>query len=162
MRRLDIFQAQLALIIHADKFQCRVFFFCQQLPRHDIGVMFQHRRDDFIALLDIGSAPRIGHKVDRFGCIACIDYFAVRFGVDELLDLFARAFVAFRRFFRQIVHAAMNIRIELAIIFVERVDHHFRFLRCGGAIEIDERLAVNELLQNRKVFTNGGDVQTRV
>jgi len=61
------------------------------------------------------------------------------------------------------VHAAVNIS---AIDFVEAaygIDHREGLLRGGGAIQVDERLAVYLLLENREILPDlfhvesGGD-----
>eukprot|EP00967_Tisochrysis_lutea_P134404 scaffold237347_cov31-Tisochrysis_lutea.AAC.2 len=44
----------------------RTPFFCEQLPRHEIGVVLQHRQNHLIALLKIGAPPRLS-ALRRFG-----------------------------------------------------------------------------------------------
>ena len=42
----------------------------QQLPRYDVGVVFQFGQQDFIAGLDLRPAPALRHQIDGFGCTA--------------------------------------------------------------------------------------------
>ena len=40
------------------------------MPGHDIGVVLHNRENDFVALADLGHAPkRIRNEIDRFGGI---------------------------------------------------------------------------------------------
>ena len=50
------------------------------------------------------------------------------------------------------VDAAMDVRAVLLVEARDGVDDGLRLLRGGGIVEIDERLAVNRLMQRGEVF----------
>jgi hypothetical protein len=56
------------------------------------------------------------------------------------------------------VDAAMDVRVFLFEIGAAAVDDDLRNLRRGGIVEIDERFAVDCLLQDRKVRANALDI----
>ena len=49
------------------------------------------------------------------------------------------------------MHAAMNVGVVVLVVARDRVDHRLRLLRRGGVVEVDQRLAVNLLLENREI-----------
>jgi hypothetical protein len=73
---------------------------------------------------------------------------------------FSRApFVGGGGSFRQQVNAAMDVGVIAAVTLADGVDHRFRFLHRSGVVQIDQRLAVNPLAQDRKVGADAGEVQ---
>ncbi len=60
----------------------------------------------------------------------------------------------------KMMHGAMDIGVGSFVIPGDGVDHRARLLRGGGVIEIDERLAVNLLLEDRKIGADALDVES--
>ena len=52
--------------------------------------------------------------------------------------------------------AAVNIGVIALIIIHERVDDALRFLRRGGVVEVDERLPVDLLVEDREIGAEVG------
>ncbi len=55
----------------------------------------------------------------------------------------------------------MDVRVVGLVGLVHRLQHLARLLRAGGAVEVDERLAVDPLLQDREVRAHALDVERR-
>ena len=53
----------------------------------------------------------------------------------------------------QLVHAAMDVGVIQLVELVHGVQNHLRFLGGGGVIQIDQRLAVDVLIQYGEVLT---------
>jgi len=53
----------------------------------------------------------------------------------------------------------MNVRVFLLDVLGAPLDHHHRDLRRGGIVEINQRLAIHSLAQDRKVFANALNIQ---
>ena len=53
----------------------------------------------------------------------------------------------------------MNVGVERRVIAALAVDDSLRLLAGGGVVEVDERLAVNGLLQDRKILAQAGHVE---
>src|SRR5689334_16301150 len=53
----------------------------------------------------------------------------------------------------------MHVGVVVRIVIDKRIDNGLRFLAGGGVIEINQRLAVNFLAENRKIFTNSVDIE---
>ncbi len=110
--------------------------------------------DDFIARFDVVAAPGLRHQVDAFGGAANEDDLLRSARVEKSLDLGARLFVGFGGALAQLMHAAVDVG---AIHFVELddgVDDGARLLRGGGVIEINERLAVDGLLEDGEILAD--------
>ena len=140
--------------------ELRVLAFAEQLPRHDVRVMFDRRDQHFIAGTDVDETVRLRDEVDRFGRAAREDDFFFIARVDESLHRRARAFVCRGGDFAEIVHAAMDVRIFLRVIANDPIDHRLRLLRRRRVVEIDERLAADMPVENWKVFTNRMNVES--
>ncbi len=148
-----------ALIGDGNVAQRCAFFFGEHLPRHDVGVMFHLGANDLVAFLEVSAPPRIRDEVDGFGGIARPDDLARGFGADEPHHFFAGGFVQVGRFFAERIDAAMNIGVAAPVILVHRVNHLARSLRRGGAVEENERLAVNLAFENWKIGANSAHVK---
>ena len=122
--------------------------------------MVLHRGDQhFVAGLNAGAAEGLRDQVDTFRCAAHkYDLVRVR-SVDELLRRAARRFVIFRRDFRKVVHAAMDIGVASLVVAHDCVNHRARFLGRGGVVQVNQRLSVNSLLKDRKIGANSRDVK---
>jgi hypothetical protein len=78
-----------------------------------------------------------------------------------LMNLAARARAAsnaVRGAHAQLVDAAMDVGVVALVVIDQRLNHRARFLRRGGVVEIDQRLAVDFLVQDREVRAEFGPV----
>ena len=107
---------------------------------------------DHVPGLEILLAPRIRDEVDAFGCPAGEDDFISAAGIDEFRSADAGGFKRGCGAIAQFMDAAMDIGIVVFVVMAERVNHRARFLRCGGVVEIDQRLAVDFLIEDREVL----------
>ncbi len=128
------------------------------MPRHDVGMVLHHGEHDLVARLDQRREIGVAHEVDRLGAAAREDDLVRVAGVEELLHADARFFVALGRRAREIVHAAVHIRIFAGGEIVHGIQHVVRLLRRGRVVEIDELLAVHLAREDREVVAQSGDI----
>ena len=100
-----------------------------------------------------------GNKVDRLGCSARKDDFFRRAGAEETCHLAARVFVSVGSACRKLMRRAVNIRVLMLVEIFQSVDNGLRLLRRRGVIEPDERLAVDCLVEDRKIAADGVDIK---
>src|SRR5690606_12151019 len=75
--------------------------------------------------------------------------------LDEAPHLRARVLVRGRRFLRQLVEAAVDVRVVALVVGDQRVDDLARLLRRRRVVEVGERLAVHLALEDGEVFADG-------
>lgn len=122
--------------------------------------MLQAGDNNFVARFHIVAAPALRNQVDAFGGSTNEDYLLRGSRVQKSLHLDACLFVSLGRPLAKLMHAAVDIG---AIHFVELhdgVDDGARFLRGSGIIEVDERLAVNGLLEDGEILADPLDVES--
>ena len=112
-----------------------------QLPRHDVGVVFEPGEQDLVAALQARTRVGLRHEVDGFGGAAREDDLARGGGIHEPAHAFARVLEHLGRFLAQQVHAAMHVGVMQLFVVVDRGDDAGRALRRGGAVEEHQRLA---------------------
>ena len=139
-KSLDV---ELEIVGHRDDFHDETVLFCLQLPRHDVRVMLHFRHDDFIVFPHLRLAKGRSHEVDGLGRAACKDDFLDFSGIDELPHTLASRFVQVGGLLAEIVNAPMHVGIGVEVFVAHRIEHAERFLRRGGVVEIDERMAVD-------------------
>ena len=115
-------------------------------------MVFHFGDDDLIPGAEPAPAVALRNQVDSFRCPAHEDDFLVGCGVDEGLYSFPGRLVGFRRLFAQGMHAAVDVGIVIAIVFVQRLDDLARLLRGGGIVQVHQGLAAHGLLQDGKVL----------
>src|SRR6202165_5605926 len=108
-------------------------------------------QQDPIATTDIHPAPGVAHQVDGLGGVAGEDDLLDGGGVDEGGHPLTCRLVGGRRLLADGVDAAMRVGVVAAVVVVHDVDHGRRLLRGGGAVEVDQRLAVDSAAENREV-----------
>ena len=149
---VEVVELQLAVGVGGDEAQARSGLRRQQLPRHEIRMMLELRGQDRVARPEVPEAPRKRDQVDRFGRVARPYDLGRVGGVDEAGDLRARRLEGVGGAGRQLVNAAMDVRVIVLVIVDERVDHRARLLRRGGRIEIHQPApARRRLRQDRKI-----------
>jgi hypothetical protein len=152
-------QVELARVAHRDDAELCPFFLAQHLPRHDIGVVLHHRDHDRITVADLRASVTVGHEIDGLGR-AAHEHDLPRLGrVEEPGDRGACGLVGLRRPLAEPVNGAMNVGILLGVETRQAIDDHLRLLRGRGAVEIDERPAVNGLRQDRKILADRRHVE---
>ena len=92
-----------------------------------------------------------GDEIDAFGGAAREDDFVGAAGVEEFRGAGAGGFEGGGGAIAQFVDAAMDVGVVVLVVMTQRVDDGARFLRCGGVVEIDQRLAVDLLVENREI-----------
>jgi hypothetical protein len=98
------------------------------------------------------SAPAIGQEIDAFGGAASENDFITAGRVDEFRGAMAGGFEGGSGAVAQFVNAAVNVGIVLLVVIAQRIENGPRFLRGGGVIEVDQRIPVDLLVQNRKIL----------
>src|SRR5438105_1564988 len=99
-------------------------------------------------------SKRVGDQVDRFRGAACVnDLMRIR-RVDEVAKLDARFLVRPRSTLAQKMRCPMDVGVIEFVIVDQRIDDRTGLLRRIRAVEIDQRLAMYELMQNRKILPN--------
>ena len=150
---------ELAEVVDRDHLDRRAGLLGDQLPRHDVRVMLEPRQHDLVAGLQHRSAVALRDQVDAVGRALGQDDRVRVGGIEERRRLLARAFVEPGRALAQQMRRAMDVRVRVAVVVVGRLDHRQRLLARVRAIQIDERLAVHQLRQDRKVGADLRDVE---
>ena len=83
-------------------------------------------------------------------------------GSEERRHLDTRILVGFGRPLAQLINAAMNVGVFGLVEADDAVDHGARLLGGGGVVEVDQRLAVHLVVQDREIVVNFADVEHEV
>ena len=126
--------------------------FGDHLPRDEVAVMFQLGEQNFVARLQVLQRPSCRDEVDALGGAAGEDDFLRGAGVDELRDAFARGFVGAGRTIAQFMNTPVNVGVVVLVVALDRIKDGTGLLRCGGAVEVDERMAVDFLIKDREIL----------
>ena len=129
---------------------CHALVARQQLPGHYVGVMF-HDGDNHLVAVDKRITHRRSHKVDGLGGASREDDLRCRLGVEHLANTLASGLLHGGHLLRHRVHSSMHIGLGVEIDVAYGVDHTRGSLRCGGVVEIYQRLAVNGAVEHREV-----------
>ena len=154
----QVFHVQRTVRVQANPFQHGPVALPQEMPGHDIGVMFHHRQNDFIPWLDT-PCQRGGNKVDAFRRALGENYVLRTRCIQEFPDFLTRRFIGLGGLVRQRMNAPMDIRIGRARLVRDPVDDGVRLLRAGRIVQIDQRLAVDLPRQDRKFCPDGTNVE---
>ena len=111
-------------------------------------------------LADIRAAERLGHQIDGLGRAPHEDDLAQVRRVQELLNFLASVLIRASGALAEEMHAAMDIGVVFGVAAHHRVDDGLRLLRGRRVVEIDERLAVYFLAQDREVAPHLLDVES--
>ena len=107
-----------------------------QLPRHDVAVMLQHRQQDAVASLQVALGPALRDQIDPLGRATHEHAFLGRARADERRDPATGGLIGERHVGRALVHTAMHRGIGRVVRAGDRVDHALRFLRGRGGVQI--------------------------
>ena len=158
MERVEV---EHAAVVDRDDAQPRPGALAGQLPRHDVRVVLHRRDEHLVAGPEVGLAPALRHQVDAFGGVAREDDLVGVGGAEEGGGLGARALEGGRRPLREHVDAAMHVGVRRRVVVAQRVDDHLRLLGGGGVVEIDERVPVGRLRQDRELGAQALDIGGR-
>ena len=123
----------------------------QEIPGHDVGMVLHDGEHDLVALADMRAAIGAGHEVDGLGGVAGEDDLGVGARVDEAAHRLARLLEIGGGEVAEIMQPAMDVGVFLSVGALDGVEHRFRLLRRGAVVEIDERLAVDLLREDREI-----------
>ncbi len=115
--------------------------------------------EHLVARAEPRARPRLCDKIDPLGRPAHEDDLARRRGADEVAHLRARALVGGGRFLREHVHAAVYVRVRPLVVVDDRLDHARGLLAGRGAVEVDQRLAVDATREDRELLAQRFDVE---
>ena len=113
------------------------------LPRHDVGVVFERGQQHAVARFEDEFAQGACQQVECFGGAFGVDDFFGARGVDEAGGLRAHGVVAGAQLLGEVVHAAVDVAVVVAVAVVHCFDDRQRFLRAGGVVEVGQRFAVD-------------------
>src|SRR5690242_4671283 len=117
-------------------------------------MMFEGGNQHFVAGADVCPAEGLGDKVDALGGATDEDDLAGPISIQETANCFPGRFVVVGGALGKGVHAAMNVGIVALVIVANRIDHGAGLLRSGSVVQIDERLAVDQLMQDREFLAD--------
>ena len=132
-----------------------------QLPRHDVGVMFHLGDEDRIAGSEAWQGEAVGDQVGRLGRARGEDDLVARGRIDETRQLVAGRLVGIGRLGAERVHRARHVGIAGPVEAIGRLDHGQGLLRGIGVVEVDQRLAMDLARQQREIGADALDVECR-
>ncbi len=133
----------------------------RELPRHDVRVVRHAGDEDLVARAQAAPGEGRGHQVDALGGAAGPDHLLARGRVDEAAHRVARALEGAGGTIAQRVRAAVHVGIDLAVVGRDRLDHRHRLLRGRGVVEVDQRLAVDLLREDRELGAQAPGIEGR-
>ena len=140
-----------AVFGHIHPFQHRALAFAQEMPRHDVGMMLHHGKHDLVAGLDARGKPGIGNEVDRLGAALGEDDLVRMRRMEEPAHGLARVLVGFGRTGGEIMHPAVHVGVVFGRKRMHRIKHRGRLLGRRGAVQVNQRLAVDGARENGKL-----------
>ena len=121
-----------------------------ELPRDEVRVVLQLRDDDLVALRE-GPPDGLRDEAETVGGAAGEDDLLAARGADEALDRVARQLVELGRLLAQGVDRAVDVGVAPLVVAVHRLDHGAGLLARCARVEVDERMAVDDPLQDREI-----------
>ena len=125
--------------------------FRHPLPGHQIGVVLGHRDHDFVALMQEMQAITIGHQIQGFGGVLGEDDLII-LGPKEPRHPVAGSFVGVGGTHGQLIHAPVGVGIVFLVVVQHGIQHLLGVLGGGGAVQIDQPIAVFVSGQNGEIF----------
>ena len=113
--------------------------------------MLHHAQHDLVAGADVRKAKARRNEIDRLSRRSGENDLLVRGGVDEPSHGFSGRLIRLGRSVGEIVQAAMHIRILVLIGVRQAIDDLLRLLSRGGVVQIDKRLSIRALGEDREI-----------
>src|SRR5919109_1133010 len=133
-------------------FQLGAFFSGEELPGHNVAVMFHLGQHYAITETDVWPAPGVRDQIDRFSSSPYEDYLCWVFRIDQFRDSLASVFVCGCSFFADLVDPAEHVRVVFVIVPVQGLNDLNWFLGCCGVVEIDERFSVHLAAEDWEIW----------
>ena len=121
------------------------------LPRHEVRVVLELGDDHDVAGAEVVEAPGVRDEVDRLGRAPGEDHLALGRRVEQPGDGATRPLEALGRALGEPVDAAMDVRVLVLVERAHPVEDLTRLLRRRRRVEVRDRLAVDELVEDREV-----------
>ncbi len=110
----------------------------QDVPRHEIGVVFHFSEQDAVTGAQIGPPPAAGYQVDGLSSIAREDKLTGGGSPHKIRHPLSCGLIGRGRLFRERMYAAMDVGVLVGVEGTDRFYDLTRFLRGGGRIEVDQ------------------------
>ena len=104
-------------------------------------------------MFEMCERPGERDEVDAFGSTASENDFLRGAGVDKLRGAFARGFVGAGCAVAQFVDAAVDVCIIVFVVADDGIDDLPGFLAARRAVEVNERVAIDFLIEDREVIS---------
>ena len=150
---LEDFNIHTTVVIHWNDLQYNAFSGRLKLPRHDIGMMFNGRNNDFITFLHEALTETGGYEVESFGCSTRENYLIRCLGIEKLAHSLAGSLMEFGGLLTEPMHSTVHIGIDVQIFFAHRIKHTKRLLRGSRIVKINEWTVINRSRKNWKIFS---------
>ena len=139
---------QLPFLVNRHDTQTDALVLLQQLPRHNVGMMLHHRKNNLVSVTKT-VAIRRRNKVDCLGSATGKDNLFSGCGIDVSTYFFTCTFLHFSSLLRQFMHPTVHIGLHRGVHLHDFINHTTRCLRSGSRIEINQRLTENLAFQYR-------------
>ena len=150
-----------AIIEHGDVLQGGSGALGGELPGDEITVMLHAGAEDDITRLQISVTPGIGDEVDAFSGAASEDNLIFGRSRDEAGDGAAGGLKAIGGSHAEGVEGTVDVGVVTLVVVRECLDDAAGLLGGGGAVEVDERMAVDLLLEDGEVVSDARPVHDR-
>ncbi len=161
-QRLEFLEQELAPVVHRRPFQDRALALAEIMPRHDVRVVLHDGEHDLVTLADAVRTAHppeaIRHEIVRRRGVAGEDDLVRRGGIEKGAHGLAGVLERLGRHVGHVVQATMDVGVAGLHHVRHCIDHGPWLLRRGSAVEIDERLAIDLLRQDREIAPHGLDI----
>src|SRR2546430_4849 len=113
--------------------------------------MMLHLREQDLVPRPERPAEGLGDQADPVGRAACEDDLLAARRADEALDAVARRLVELGRLLTERMDRAVNVGVAPLVVLAHRLDHGARLLARGSRVEVDQRVTVDDPLEDREV-----------
>src|ERR671930_1251676 len=144
-------ELELAVVVDAEHPEVGTGSLGHVLPRDEVRVVLELRDDGDVAGAKVVQAPCVGNEVQRLRRLAREDDLPRRRRVDEGGHLLAGELELRGRAFGERVDTAVHVRVRGLVERAHRVEYLTRLLRGDRRIQVRKRLAVDLLLEDRKI-----------
>ena len=157
---LVLVHQELAGLVDGNDAKDDTLFLAEHLPGNDIGVVFHVGNDNFVAWPETLFPERLGDYVYAVGGTASEDDLVVIGGVEQALHLGAGTFVVLSGVLAEGVDTTVDVGVFGGVVAHQLVDYRLGLLGGGAVVEVDQRLAIDLLLQDREVRPNFFRIET--